>query len=135
MTQVAVGDNVTNVDFSAIFDSGTSFTYVDDPAYSVITQNVSRILTPRLIIIIGMHSTLTRLVDFFLQFDSQVQEPRHQSDSGIPFEYCYDLRSFPCLKKHFFPFPSSLLLCAFLEGILNPLFHTVQHRKVSRLRS
>lgn len=65
MTQVAVGDNVTNVDFSAIFDSGTSFTYVDDPAYSVITQNVSHILTPRLIIIIGMHSTLTRLVDFF----------------------------------------------------------------------
>lgn len=27
-----------------------------------------------------------------LQFNSQVQEKRHSSDSQIPFEYCYDLR-------------------------------------------
>jgi hypothetical protein len=33
--------NVTNVDFTTIFYSGTSFTYVDDPAYLVITKNVS----------------------------------------------------------------------------------------------
>lgn len=43
ITQVAVEDNVSSVNFDAIFDSGTSFTYVDDPAYSIITKNVSSV--------------------------------------------------------------------------------------------
>ncbi|KAL6959902.1 saccharopepsin [Sarracenia purpurea var. burkii] len=63
ITQIGVGDNVTNISFSAIFDSGTSFTYLNDPAYTIISNN----------------------------FNSQVQEQRHSSDSNIPFEYCYDL--------------------------------------------
>ncbi|KAL0454995.1 UNVERIFIED_CONTAM: Aspartyl protease family protein 1 [Sesamum latifolium] len=41
VTQISVGGNVTNVEFTAIFDSGTSFTYLNDPAYSVIVEGVS----------------------------------------------------------------------------------------------
>ncbi|KAM7529574.1 hypothetical protein LguiB_032984 [Lonicera macranthoides] len=41
ITHLRVGDNATNLDFTAIFDSGTSFTYLNDPAYSVITGSVS----------------------------------------------------------------------------------------------
>ncbi|KAK2991894.1 hypothetical protein RJ640_011583, partial [Escallonia rubra] len=63
LTQISVGDNVTNVEFTAIFDSGTSFTYLNDPAYSIITES----------------------------FNSQAQDKRHQSDSDIPFKYCYEL--------------------------------------------
>ncbi|XP_057500084.1 aspartyl protease family protein 1-like isoform X2 [Actinidia eriantha] len=68
MTQVSVGENVTDLSFSAIFDSGTVFTHLNDPAYTAISESC----TP-------------------LQFNSQVQEKRQRNDSGIPFEYCYDL--------------------------------------------
>uniref|UniRef100_A0A5B7A4H9 Putative aspartic proteinase-like protein 1 n=1 Tax=Davidia involucrata TaxID=16924 RepID=A0A5B7A4H9_DAVIN len=63
VTQIIVGENVTDVNFSVIFDSGTSFTSLMDPAYTIISES----------------------------FNSQAQENRHPSDSGIPFEYCYDL--------------------------------------------
>nr|GEV51359.1 aspartyl protease family protein 1-like [Tanacetum cinerariifolium] len=63
MTQTIVGDNVTNVDFTAIFDTGTSFTYLNDPAYSIIGESVA----------------------------SQTEESRSQSSSNLPFEYCYDI--------------------------------------------
>ncbi|PHT49955.1 hypothetical protein CQW23_09702 [Capsicum baccatum] len=39
LTGITVGNKNTNVDFTAIFDSGTSFTYLNDPAYEVITEN------------------------------------------------------------------------------------------------
>ncbi|XP_028057142.1 aspartyl protease family protein 1-like isoform X1 [Camellia sinensis] len=63
ITQITVDKNVTDLSFTAIFDSGTSFTYLNDPAYSVITEG----------------------------FNSQAKEKRHPPDSQIPFEYCYDL--------------------------------------------
>ncbi|KAI8541102.1 hypothetical protein RHMOL_Rhmol08G0036700 [Rhododendron molle] len=63
MTQVSLGDNVTDISFGAIFDSGTSFTYLNDPAYSAISES----------------------------FNSQAQEKRHPPDDRIPFEYCYNL--------------------------------------------
>ncbi|PWA50329.1 Aspartic peptidase [Artemisia annua] len=63
MTQTIVGDNVTNVDFTAIFDTGTSFTYLNDPAYSIIGESVA----------------------------SQTEESRSQPSSDLPFEYCYDI--------------------------------------------
>ncbi|CAH1421275.1 unnamed protein product [Lactuca virosa] len=63
MTQTVVGDNVTNVDFTAIFDTGTSFTYLNDPAYSIISKS----------------------------FASQTKETRSQPRSNLPFEYCYDI--------------------------------------------
>lgn len=63
LTQITVGDTAQDVEFSAIFDSGTSFTYLNDPAYTFIGET----------------------------FNSLAQEKRHSSDSSIPFEYCYDL--------------------------------------------
>ncbi|PWA33999.1 eukaryotic aspartyl protease family protein [Artemisia annua] len=65
MTQTIVGDNVTNVDFTAIFDTGTSFTYLNDPAYSIIGESIA----------------------------SQTEESRSQPSSDHPFKYCYDIRS------------------------------------------
>lgn len=63
MTQTVVGDNVTDIDFNAIFDTGTSFTYLNDPAYTIISES----------------------------FASQMKETRSQPSSDIPFEYCYDI--------------------------------------------
>ncbi|MBA0636569.1 hypothetical protein Godav_021838 [Gossypium davidsonii] len=39
ITQVNVGGNTADLDFNAIFDSGTSFTYLNDPAYTLISEN------------------------------------------------------------------------------------------------
>ncbi|KAI4327780.1 hypothetical protein L6164_020203 [Bauhinia variegata] len=63
VTQVRVGTTLIDVEFTALFDSGTSFTYLVDPTY-------------------------TRFSD---SFHSQVQDRRRPSDSRIPFEYCYDM--------------------------------------------
>ncbi|KAL0283777.1 UNVERIFIED_CONTAM: Aspartyl protease family protein 1 [Sesamum angustifolium] len=38
VTQYSVESNVTDLEFTAIFDSGTSFTYLNDPAYSFDAQ-------------------------------------------------------------------------------------------------
>ncbi|KAJ8531419.1 hypothetical protein K7X08_026853 [Anisodus acutangulus] len=65
LTGITVGNKETDVDFTAIFDSGTSFTYLNDPAYKVITEN----------------------------FNSQAQEQHVQPTIPIPFEYCYGLRA------------------------------------------
>ncbi|KAG2694123.1 hypothetical protein I3760_08G126800 [Carya illinoinensis] len=63
ITQITVGQNSTELEFSAIFDSGTSFTILRDPAYTFISES----------------------------FNSQIQEKRHTSDPQLPFEYCYYL--------------------------------------------
>ncbi|XAR73736.1 Nepenthesin [Bertholletia excelsa] len=63
VTRISVENDITELDFTAIFDSGTSFTYLTDPAYSIITDN----------------------------FNSRAKEKRYQSDSDVPFEYCYEL--------------------------------------------
>ncbi|KAH6762562.1 Eukaryotic aspartyl protease family protein [Perilla frutescens var. hirtella] len=65
VTEIVVGKNASDVEFTAIFDSGTSFTYLNDPAYSVIAKS----------------------------FDSQVTEPRYQPMRKIIFDYCYSLSS------------------------------------------
>ncbi|CAN6275327.1 unnamed protein product [Urochloa humidicola] len=62
---ISIGNNARDMEFSTIFDTGTSFTFLEDPAYTYITQS----------------------------FHSQVQANRHAADSRIPFEYCYDLSS------------------------------------------
>ncbi|KAK6129414.1 hypothetical protein DH2020_036846 [Rehmannia glutinosa] len=64
VTQVAVENNVTDIEFTAIFDSGTSFTYLNNPAYSVIVES--------------FHSQITN-------------EPRYQPTTRIIFDYCYAL--------------------------------------------
>ncbi|KAL0387537.1 UNVERIFIED_CONTAM: Aspartyl protease family protein 1 [Sesamum radiatum] len=63
VTQISVESNVTDLEFMAIFDSGTSFTYLNDPAYSIIVQG----------------------------FDAQITEPRYQPVRKIIFDYCYEL--------------------------------------------
>ncbi|OAY77685.1 Aspartic proteinase-like protein 1 [Ananas comosus] len=60
---IQVGNSSLNYDFSAIVDSGTSFTTLADPMYTAITTS----------------------------FNTQVQESRHQLDPSLDFEYCYDL--------------------------------------------
>ncbi|KAI4314717.1 hypothetical protein L6164_027597 [Bauhinia variegata] len=65
ITQIVVGGNVADLEFYAIFDTGTSFTYLNDPAYTQIGQS----------------------------FNSLIKEQRLSSDSGLPFEYCYELSS------------------------------------------
>ncbi|KAG6700740.1 hypothetical protein I3843_08G122000 [Carya illinoinensis] len=64
ITQITVGKNFSELEFSAIFDSGSSFTSLRDPAYTFISKS----------------------------FNSQIQEKRHRSDPQMPFEYCYYLR-------------------------------------------
>ncbi|XP_057742653.1 aspartyl protease family protein 1 [Arachis stenosperma] len=63
VTQVHVGTTLIDVEFTALFDSGTSFTYLVDPTYTKLSDN----------------------------FHSQVKERRRPPDSRIPFEYCYDM--------------------------------------------
>ncbi|QCD91148.1 aspartyl protease family protein 1-like [Vigna unguiculata] len=69
VSQINLGGNVADTEFHAIFDSGTSFTYLNDPAYTQITNS----------------------------FNSVVKLQRHSSSSSssdeLPFEYCYDLSS------------------------------------------
>ncbi|KAL2348645.1 hypothetical protein Fmac_002645 [Flemingia macrophylla] len=65
VTQIILGENAADVEFNAIFDSGTSFTYLNDPAYTQIANS----------------------------FGATVKLQRHSSSvsDDLPFEYCYDL--------------------------------------------
>ncbi|PPD96842.1 hypothetical protein GOBAR_DD06110 [Gossypium barbadense] len=63
ITQIRVGTAIIVGDITALFDSGTSFTYLVDPTYSKLAEN----------------------------FHSQAQDRRRPPDSRIPFEYCYDM--------------------------------------------
>ncbi|XP_043708717.1 aspartyl protease family protein 1-like isoform X1 [Telopea speciosissima] len=62
VTQITVGTNLMNVNFTAIFDTGTSFTYLNDPVYTHLTKS----------------------------FNAQIQDKRRPFDSSNPFDYCYD---------------------------------------------
>ncbi|GAB2282875.1 hypothetical protein Dimus_017409 [Dionaea muscipula] len=74
ITQISVGTIVTNVSFTAIFDSGTSFALLSDPVYTILTQN----------------------------FHSQVTQKRVVVGQNLPFEYCYVLSS--CSAEFEIPF-------------------------------
>lgn len=41
ITGVVVGNTSEDVEFSTLFDTGTSFTYLANPTYSFLTDNVS----------------------------------------------------------------------------------------------
>lgn len=41
VTQVRVGTTLIDLDFTALFDSGTSFTYLVDPIYTNVLKSVS----------------------------------------------------------------------------------------------
>ncbi|KAK7360257.1 hypothetical protein VNO77_02240 [Canavalia gladiata] len=63
VTQVRAGTTLIDAEFTALFDSGTSFTYLVDPTYTRLSKS----------------------------FHSQVKDRRRPPDSRIPFEYCYDM--------------------------------------------
>ncbi|KAJ9172623.1 hypothetical protein P3X46_015838 [Hevea brasiliensis] len=63
VTQIRVGTTLVDVDFTALFDSGTSFTYLIDPTYAIVSEN----------------------------FHSQAKDRLRPPDPRIPFEYCYDM--------------------------------------------
>lgn len=63
VTQSRVGTTLIDLDLTALFDTGTSFTYLVDPAYSRFSES----------------------------FHSQVKDRRRPPDPRIPFEYCYDM--------------------------------------------
>ncbi|KAI4381793.1 hypothetical protein MLD38_007832 [Melastoma candidum] len=63
IAQIVVGDKAHVLEFTAIFDSGTSFTLLADPAYSLLTKS----------------------------FDALVKEKRFATGPENPFEYCYEL--------------------------------------------
>ena len=91
ITQITVEGTIVNLEFGAIFDSGTSFTYLNDPAYTQISESVSGLLN----VLHSIIFVLQKLNQFdlaILQFNSLAKENRHSNGSDIPFEYCYDLR-------------------------------------------
>lgn len=86
-----------NLDISTFFDTGTSFTYLADPAYSFLSETVSESSDETLAGSIGNTDTVLIqqfLFVFIFQFDAQVQLNRYATDSRIPFEYCYSMRLF-----------------------------------------
>ncbi|KAI3995681.1 hypothetical protein MKX01_031454 [Papaver californicum] len=63
VSQLSVEKNLSDLlDFSAVFDSSTSFTQLNDPAYTALCES----------------------------FDAQTVHKRRPSDPRNPFEYCYD---------------------------------------------
>ncbi|GFY88050.1 eukaryotic aspartyl protease family protein [Actinidia rufa] len=63
VTQARMGTALIDLDLTALFDSGTSFTYLVDPDYTRFSES----------------------------FHSQIQDRRRPPDPRIPFEYCYDM--------------------------------------------
>ncbi|KZV58174.1 aspartic protein-like protein 1 [Dorcoceras hygrometricum] len=61
VTQVRVGTNYLDSKFTALFDSGTSFTYLVDPLYTMLSDS----------------------------FNSYLTDKRLPPDPRLPFEYCY----------------------------------------------
>ncbi|XP_044442375.1 aspartyl protease family protein 1 isoform X1 [Triticum aestivum] len=63
VTAMTVEGKELAAEFAAVVDSGTSFTYLNDPAYTELATS----------------------------FDSQVREKRANLSASIPFQYCYQL--------------------------------------------
>ncbi|KAJ8545713.1 hypothetical protein K7X08_018296 [Anisodus acutangulus] len=61
--QICVGTTLVDSGFTALFDTGTSFTYLVDLSYTKLSES----------------------------FHSQVRDKRRPPDPRIPFEYCYDM--------------------------------------------
>ncbi|KAL7143719.1 hypothetical protein ABFS83_08G211100 [Erythranthe nasuta] len=65
VNQVRVGTTVLDLIFTAVFDSGTSFTYLVDPSYTMLSDS----------------------------FHLHVRDKRRPPDPRMPFEYCYIMSS------------------------------------------
>jgi hypothetical protein len=62
---MSVAGEAVAAEFTAVVDSGTSYTYLNDPVYT----------------------------DLATSFNSQVREKRANLSASIPFEYCYEVTS------------------------------------------
>lgn len=99
ITQISVGGTSADLNFDAIFDSGTSFTYLNDPAYTSISESVSNWnsafnVSVWSFITFWVHKfTKLKHKYFLLQFNLRAKDKRSSSNSDLPFEYCYDIRS------------------------------------------
>uniref|UniRef100_A0A1J3EUZ3 Aspartic proteinase-like protein 1 n=1 Tax=Noccaea caerulescens TaxID=107243 RepID=A0A1J3EUZ3_NOCCA len=89
VTQISVGGNTGDLEFDAVFDSGTSFTYLTDAAYTLISKS----------------------------FNSLALDKRYQTDSELPFEYCYALSP----SKDSFQYPAVNLTMK--GGSSYPVYH------------
>jgi len=88
-----VEDLVADLEFHAIFDSATSFTYINDPAYTRLGEIVSNLLYDRFLRINEFQAI--KLSKICLQFNSMTKSNRHSFQSSkyvVPFEFCYDIR-------------------------------------------
>lgn len=65
VTGMSVAGEAVAAEFAAVVDSGTSYTYLNDPVYT----------------------------DLATSFNSQVREKRANFSASIPFEYCYEVTS------------------------------------------
>ncbi|KAF2312451.1 hypothetical protein GH714_034716 [Hevea brasiliensis] len=66
ITKVNVGRYDSDLEFTAIFESGASFTYLNEPAYSFISES----------------------------FNNQTKDKRYSFGYGLPFKYCYEISSY-----------------------------------------
>ncbi|XP_058009110.1 aspartyl protease family protein 1 isoform X2 [Hevea brasiliensis] len=66
ITKVKVGRYDSDLEFTAIFESGASFTYLNEPAYSFISES----------------------------FNNQTKDKRYSFGYGLPFKYCYEISSY-----------------------------------------
>jgi hypothetical protein len=112
ITQTSIGGQASDLVYSAIFDSGTSFTYLNDPAYTLIAESVSSFSSESWYLLDFLPFVYLLLV-LFLQFNNMVKETRHSS-TEVPFDYCYDIRSF--ISAQILPFS-----CALCSVILQAL--------------
>ncbi|CAH2051395.1 unnamed protein product [Thlaspi arvense] len=89
VTQISVGGNTGDLEFDAVFDSGTSFTYLTNEAYTLVSES----------------------------FNSLALDKRYQTDSELPFEYCYALSP----NKDSFQYPAVNLTMK--GGSSYPVYH------------
>nr|XP_019705772.1 aspartyl protease family protein 1 isoform X1 [Elaeis guineensis] len=101
ITGVSVGNSSIDAGFSSLFDSGTSFTYLADPAYTYLSES----------------------------FNAQVQDKRQAPDSRIPFEYCYHKRSFS--PRNFFNFYFFCMTLLLVETFFSIVFQTIFNSNVT----
>lgn len=91
VTQIQLGTTLIDVDLTALFDTGISFTYLAYPTYTKLSENVSDWhYTFSFAYILSVELSSSPL----LQFHSQIKDRRRPPDPKIPFEYGYDARSY-----------------------------------------
>lgn len=86
-----MGGKANNVEFTAIFDSGTSFTYLNEPAYSIISKQVSLSAVSTLGKWHMVSWDLLYLYMAIVQMNAGMKLKRFTTDPDFPFEYCYEL--------------------------------------------